>query len=93
LIAHKVATANEYVLNVYDCSEFSRDLAKEFKDKGYDAKQVIVTTDCDSPTWNESIYCGDWKNNHAITQVTLYYEATTGARIEPYQYKDYGVKK
>jgi hypothetical protein len=93
IIAEQVANAKEYILDVYDCTEFSRDLAKAFNDAGYNARQVLVTVDCDSPTWNTSEYCFNWKNNHAITEVTIYYEATRGWHIPAYQYKDYRIKK
>ena len=39
-IAEDVANANEWEANVYDCSEFSRDLVYELKKNGYRARVV-----------------------------------------------------
>jgi hypothetical protein len=93
LVAQKVAKAHNYTYGVYDCTEYSRDLAIEFRKLGYNATTKLVTVDCHSDFWKGTEGCYDWDNNHEIVEVTIYYEATGGFRIPTYPYKDYGLKK
>jgi hypothetical protein len=92
-IAYDVAEATEYVVDVYDCTEFSRDLAKELQLKGYKAKAILTTVDCSSESWVTSPTCYQRKNNHMIVEVSKYIEATRGFEIPPEDYKDWGIKK
>jgi hypothetical protein len=91
-LAFTMANSKEYILDVYDCTEFSRDLANELKKLGYDAETILVTVDCDSGLFDKST-CRDYKNNHEIVRIVQYLEATKGTYYDPKDYKAIGIKK
>ncbi len=86
-----IAWGHTYVVDVYDCSEFSRDLAAALRSSGWKARPYTVTVDCGSGLFGPE--CQQQKNNHMIVHVRdVYIEATTGEVISPKDYKAYGLR-
>jgi hypothetical protein len=102
LILKQNADIRQYKLNIYDCTEFSEELARRLSFQGFKAKTKIVSVDCDLWTddWDSleksSGYgykdCKD-NNLHQIVEINrLYVEATTGEIILPEDYPEYNLK-
>ena len=95
--------ANEvpYILNYYDCTEFSNELKNRLNNVGFKTKTKVVGIDCDLWTNNwdylkETYGYGydDCKDNnlHQIVEINkIYVEATSGEIIMPYEYEKYGL--
>lgn len=96
--------ANEvpYILDYYDCSEFSTELKDRLKNVGFRADTKVVGINCEK--WSD-----DWdylkettgygydtckeNNLHQIVKIRdVYVESTTGEVIMPYEYEKYGIK-
>ena len=87
------AEEHEYILDRYDCTEFSKDLARTLKQKGWRAKSIFVRVDCDSGLF-EDFSCNKYDGGHEIVEVSkIYIEATSGNIILPDDYKIYGIMK
>lgn len=96
--------ANEvpYILDYYDCSEFSEELKNRLENVGFKADTKVVGIDCDewSSDWDymkETTGYGyeDCKENnlHQIVKIRdVYIESTSGEVIMPYKYSKYGLK-
>lgn len=90
-ILQSASNIKEYELGEYDCTEFSKNMVEQLKEAGFSAKTKIVSADCDSELFNTT-KCGNWENNHMITELVLYVESTTGEFILPKNYKEYGLR-
>jgi len=87
-----IANANEYQVDVYDCTEFSRDLTDKLNGYGWDAEQTQVVVDCDFE-WFDTETCEQFDGRHDIVKVKeVYIEATSGHIIMPQYYKEYGIR-
>ena len=84
----------DYELNVYDCTEFSDELAHRLNDEGWKAERILTVIDCDSKIPTNKTACIQYKGKHDIVKITepVYVEATTGQVISPRNYKIYGIK-
>jgi hypothetical protein len=94
------ARVRDYELNVYDCTEFSDELARRLKVQGFKAKTKIVNVNCD--TWTD-----DWitlekqsgysykmckeNNRHKIVELNKVYIELDGEFIMPKNYGNYGL--
>jgi hypothetical protein len=91
-----------YILDVYDCEEFSENLNNDLNLKGFDSKLKGIRVDCD-------LWTDDWdsleensgisydncliNNRHQIVEINhLYIETTTGEIIMPHEYSAYNIK-
>jgi len=95
LVSESLAKEHTYKLNVFDCTEFSEELARRYRLMGYvSAKTVIVTVDCDSGFFEETS-CEETNGLHMIVNIGgkrgIYIEATTGKVIVPEHYGVYGI--
>lgn len=72
-IANGVAASHFYIPGVYDCSEFSEELVRQLRAKGYECEVVYGTHD---------------GKPHAWVRVTIYVEATNGHIISPSEFKN-----
>jgi hypothetical protein len=89
-IVDNVADSMNYTKDYYNCVQFSEELVKRLKLKGWLAKTKIVTTNCKHPKFKYN-GCEQYKNNHMIVQLgksnnwrrNIYIEATIGNIIEP----------
>jgi hypothetical protein len=96
------ANMRDYVLDEYDCTEFSEELDRRLDFQGFNSKTKLVHVDCDKWTddWDllesEAGFSYDMckKNNlHQIVELNhLYVEATTGEVIMPEDLGKYGLK-
>jgi len=83
---------HDYELNVYDCTEFSRELSGRLNDKGFDARSEMVRVNCSSPEWSHWQDCEENGGKHQIVVVdNVYIESTSGKIIDPQKYDDYGI--
>jgi len=90
-ILQSVSNLRNYELDKYDCTEFTTNMVNQLKEAGFKARNKYVTVNCNLEYWNSST-CGNWKNNHEITQLTIYVESTNGKIILPNNYYLYGLK-
>lgn len=91
--AVRIAKATEYEMDVYDCTEFSRDLAHDLKRQGWDADSQFTITDCESGLF-EKTSCEKYDGGHQIVKVRrIYIEAVSGNIIHPDDYKAYGINR
>jgi len=87
-----VAEAHKYVMNEYDCTEFSQELAHQLRKTGWEANKIRVIVDCNSGLFLKET-CTPFEGRHAIVKVeNVYLEATTGNIINPTNYEEYGIK-
>jgi len=90
------ANARPYELDVYDCTEFSDNLADDLKELGWKAKTKVVNVDCDNWDFSESYTerdCRSSNGGHQIVQVDkIYIEATSGNIIPTWDYERYGLR-
>jgi len=90
-IAQNLAEEYDYIPDVFDCTEFSEELNKRYKMKGWKSKKISVKVDCNSELFNSTI-CRKYNGRHDIVYVKdVYVEATTGEIIDPSNYKVYGI--
>jgi len=95
-ISQDVANEIEYELNVYDCTEFAKELSRRLINLGFDSEDVYTQIDCDE--WNFSDIkmeeeCKKIDGGHRIVEVkNVFIEATTGFVIMPEDYKRYGLE-
>ena len=89
-ILQSTSNLKKYELDDYDCTEFTANMVNQLKEAGFKARNKYVTVNCNLEYWNSSI-CGNWKNNHEITQLTIYVESTNGKIILPDTYYLYGL--
>jgi hypothetical protein len=75
-IAENNSNEHEYVLNKYDCTEFSKQLIVRLKDAGYNAKFCEGYSD----------FNGQKSLHNWIKIESVYVEATSGKIIEPDYY-------
>ncbi len=97
-IIKKVASEHEYVVNEYNCMDFSKEDVRQLRDYGYAASKLRVKVDCDSGLFNKTI-CEKYKGRHMISVVCIPLEGTPpinasgGGHIIPvWQYDDYNIK-
>lgn len=87
-----VAGEIDYMIDIYDCTEFSNELNRRLLDKGYKSKTKFVRVDCDSGLFEESS-CNAYDGGHQIVQLDrVYVEATSGKIIDPSLYESYGIR-
>jgi hypothetical protein len=87
--------SKKYVVDVYDCTEFSDDTTKLLNKHGWEAYSIVTTVNC-SCSMFDPITCRDIKNNHKIVMLgegVLFIEAVTGEVISPSDYECYGLKR
>lgn len=85
-----VAFSEEYVADVYDCTNFSIQLASKLQNNGWNAEMIHVDLDCESEQF-ETEMCEYFDGKHEIVHVKdVYIESTTGQIIKPELYDDYG---
>lgn len=90
-VMYQAANVREYEADVYDCTEFSRDLSSRLQKMGWDANTEAVRVDCSTEGWGET--CEDSQGRHMIVRLDeLYLEATSGQIIRPDQYDAYGIR-
>jgi hypothetical protein len=73
-IAQNIAGSHEYILNKYDCTQFSDDLVRNLNKEGWESRKVIGNFNGTSHEW-------------VIVEVPI--EATRGTVIEPKVYEKY----
>jgi len=83
---------HHYKLSEYDCTEFSKELARRLDNKGFDAETKFTTVDCDSGLF-ETSSCEKTDGGHLVVELeNLYIEAVSGEVIDPQNYESYGLK-
>ena len=93
-----VASAQDYVLNEYDCTEKAELLVILLKEQGFKrVKTKDVFVDCEAWDYSDSYTYEDCKSNngwHEIVELGagVYIEATSGKFIMPEDYEKYGIK-
>lgn len=85
------SNARPYEVNVYDCTEFSKNLAHDLNELNWSAEDVYVKVNCSSGLFEMSS-CLNSSGGHRIVKVDdVWIEATSGHVIPPWEYKDYGI--
>ncbi len=78
----RIIAMREYVINRYDCDEFSWDLRAQLYSIGIKSKVVYGKVNCSAPSWAPE--CEEYGGSHAwlyIPILDMYIEATTGDEI------------
>jgi len=95
-VAYNTANERRYVLDKYDCTEFSQELARKLTNLGWTAKTKFVRVNCDLWGFGDDYTqedCEDNRGGHMIVEVNkVYVEATNGKIIKPEDYDRYGLK-
>ncbi|UCD06973.1 MAG: hypothetical protein JSW41_04010 [Candidatus Aenigmatarchaeota archaeon] len=81
--ARLIANLHEYEPNVYDCSEFSRDLRAQLYSIGIKSRVIFTKVNCEAPGWDRELcYMYDGKHEFVhVPHIDMYIEATAGIEI------------
>ena len=95
-IANDVATEIEYEIDVYDCTEFAKELRRRINNLGFNSKDIHTNIECSNWEFSDDYTeedCLGSKGGHRIVRLEeLYIEATSGYIIMPEDYERYGIK-
>lgn len=91
-MAKNVEKEYQYEANEFDCTQFSNELARRLRKKGFDAYVKKIQVDCDAPRW-QGTNCEEFNGWHEVVVVEdLYIESTTGNVIDPQNYDAYNLE-
>lgn len=90
-ILNNLLEEKSYRPNIYDCSEYSEELARRLEDEGWAVQHIYTTVDCDSGIMDRDI-CISFNGRHEMIKISnVYIEATNGEIISPRDYQKYGL--
>jgi len=90
-VINQNANARPYEIDIYDCTEFAKNVAHDLNELGWEAEDIHVVADCESGLF-EKTSCEKYDGGHRIVRVDkIYVEAVSGHIIAPWDYKAYGI--
>jgi len=90
-----VSNEREYEIDVYDCTEFAKELSRRLSNLGFDSEDMHTNIDCSAWEFSDDYTyedCLEIDGGHRIVKLEeVYIEATSGTIIIPEDYERYGV--
>jgi len=91
-VINQNANARPYEIDIYDCTEFAKNVAHDLNKLGWEAEDIHVDVNCSSGLF-ENISCQKYGGGHRIVKVNdVWIETTSGHVIAPWDYEAYGIK-